>query len=316
MPYQGNLVAAMACPPANFVITPLALPESSSPQCWDVKEVPASSCPAPEDSCLVFKSARWFPYHWLQQSTRGMINWRKNELIKVAPFGARVVVVVVGWGGAKQEKTIPTQQLSIKPVPFIIFSFHWTSSSAWYRITDLSWMRSSLSSAPNSAVVVVWMKTRQLDTNSLTPENDRGWYEGLRMRTSSDNLVNHQWMVIAYLSGMVWLSAGVLLHGISRQQTSAVSGGFIFYFYFFRFPFRILRVANAHRLWCCKSQLFHRMRVIEPYHNSKSWSIFMHSHMMIFIQRRMIWRDWTQPNFLLQSHLVTPTSNQHPIQSQ
>ena len=155
MPYQGNLVAAMACPPANFVITPLALPESSSPQCWDVKEVPASSCPAPEDSCLVFKSARWFPYHWLQQSTRGMINWRKNELIKVAPFGARVVVVVVGWGGAKQEKTIPTQQLSIKPVPFIIFSFHWTSSSAWYRITDLSWMRSSLSSAPNSAVVVV-----------------------------------------------------------------------------------------------------------------------------------------------------------------
>ena len=192
---------------------------------------------------------------------------------------------------------------------FIIFSFHWTSSSAWYRITDLSWMRSSLSSAPNSAVVVVWMKTRQLDTNSLTPENDRGWYEGLRMRTSSDNLVNHQWMVIAYLSGMDWLSAGVLLHGISRQQTSAVSGGFIFYFYFFRFPFRILRVANAHRLWCCKSQLFHRMRVIEPYHNSKSWSIFMHSHMMIFIQRRMIWRDWTQPNFLLQSHLVTPTSN-------
>ena len=129
MPYQGNLVAAMACPPANFVITPLALPESSSPQCWDVKEVPASSCPAPEDSCLVFKSARWFPYHWLQQSTRGMINWRKNELIKVAPFGARVVVVVVGWGGAKQEKTIPKQQLSRKPENHN-FSFYVTSSSA------------------------------------------------------------------------------------------------------------------------------------------------------------------------------------------
>ena len=58
MSYQGNLVAAIACPPASFVITPLAPAESSSPQGRDVKEVPASSCPAPEDSCLVFKSAR------------------------------------------------------------------------------------------------------------------------------------------------------------------------------------------------------------------------------------------------------------------
>ena len=85
--------------------------------------------------------------------------------------------------------------------------------------------------------------------------------------------------------------------------------GFDFYLYLLRFPSRIIRVANAHSLRWCKNQFFHRMRVIEPYHNSKSWSIFMHSHMIIFIQKQMMWRDWTQPNFLLLSHTMTSTSN-------
>ena len=55
--------------------------------------------------------------------------WERMNFFKVAPFGARVVVVVVGWGGAKQEKTIPTQQLSRKPENHN-FSFYVTSSSA------------------------------------------------------------------------------------------------------------------------------------------------------------------------------------------
>ena len=128
MSYQGNLVAAMACPPASFVITPLALPESSSPQGWDVKEVPASSCPPPEDSCLVLTSTRWFPHQCSNPLEEWEIGERMN-FFKVAPFGARVVVVVVGWGGAKQEKTIPIQQLSRKPENHN-FSFYVTSSSA------------------------------------------------------------------------------------------------------------------------------------------------------------------------------------------
>ena len=42
----------------------------------------------------------------------------EKDIVKFEPLGARVVVV--GGGGAKQDKTIPTQQINRKPVPFII----------------------------------------------------------------------------------------------------------------------------------------------------------------------------------------------------